>query len=426
MKLQNVLTFRLSLLKAIGIALWAVCFYFAIIKEINNKTDDSLTAYAESLITDYLAGEPLPDTHNGSGNNYYIHAVSDEYAKSHSHIRYRDMETYVADDNKFEQTRAVTYIFISNDDKFHELTVFTPTIDKQRLKNAIFIWLVVLYFGLLLGMIIVNLWTIRHSMKPLERLFSWLNSYKLGKNIKPLENNTKITEFRKLNDTVMRSIERNEKQYEQQKLFIANASHEMQTPLAVCRNRLEMLLDEEGLSESQMAEIIKTLHTLKELTETNRSLLLLCKIDNGQFADSRPVNLKKITLQAVNNLKPVYSRMKITVNNMCGDDMVADMDESLAGVLMTNLIKNAFVHNVEGGEINIMSDSRHIRIENTGQPDKLDSDKIFERFYHSPGKKSSTGLGLSLVKAICSQYGMSISYSFSNGKHAFEISKSKN
>lgn len=60
MKLQNVLTFRLSVLKAIGIALWAVGFYFAIIKEINNKTDDSLTSYAEALITDYLAGVPCP------------------------------------------------------------------------------------------------------------------------------------------------------------------------------------------------------------------------------------------------------------------------------------------------------------------------------------------------------------------------------
>ena len=146
MKLQNVLTFRLSVLKAIGIALWAVGFYFAIIKEINNKTDDSLTSYAEALITDYLAGVPLPDTHNGAGNNYYIHTVSDEYAESHSHIRYRDMETYVPNDNKFEQTRAVTYIFKSNDDKYHELTVFTPTIDKQNLKNSIFIWLVVLLF----------------------------------------------------------------------------------------------------------------------------------------------------------------------------------------------------------------------------------------------------------------------------------------
>lgn len=426
MKLQNVLTLRLSVLKAIGIGLWAVCFYFAIIKEINNKTDDSLTAYAESLITDYLAGLPLPDTHNGAGNNYYIHSVSDEYAQSHSHIRYRDMETYVTDDNKFEQTRAVTYIFKSNDDKFHELTVFTPTIDKQNLKNAIFIWLIVLYFGLLAGMITVNLWTIRHSMKPLKKLFNWLDSYKLGKNIKPLENKTKITEFRKLNETVMRSIERNERQYEQQKLFIANASHEMQTPLAICRNRLEMLLDEEGLTESQMADIIKTLHTLEDLTETNRSLLLLCKIDNGQFALHNPVNLKDVAIQTANNLKAVYSRMKITINNMCNDATVVEMDESLAGVLMTNLIKNAFVHNIDGGEITISSDSEHIRIENTGQAEKLDSEKIFERFYHSPGKKSSTGLGLAIVKAICSQYGMEINYQFYNGKHLFEISKSKN
>ena len=83
---------------------------------------------------------------------------------------------------------------------------------------------------------------------------------------------------------------------------------------------------------------------------------------------------------------------------MCEEAPVADMDEQLANVLMTNLVKNAFVHNIEGGEINITSDSSHIRIENTGQPDRLDSDKIFERFYHSAGKKSSTGLGLAIVK----------------------------
>ena len=56
MKLQNVITFRLSVLKAVSIALWAVCFYFAIIKEINDKTDEALTNYAETLITDYLSG----------------------------------------------------------------------------------------------------------------------------------------------------------------------------------------------------------------------------------------------------------------------------------------------------------------------------------------------------------------------------------
>ena len=86
--------------------------------------------------------------------------------------------------------------------------------------------------------------------------------------------------------------------------------------------------------------------------------------------------------------------MKITVSNMCEEAPVADMDEQVANVLMTNLVKNAFVHNIEGGEINITSDSSHIRIESTGQPERLDSDKTFERFYHSAGKKSSTGLGI--------------------------------
>lgn len=421
MKLQNVITFRLSILKAVSIALWAVCFYFAIIKEINNETDEALTTYAENIITDYLAGVELPPPNEISGNLYKIRNISADYASRHRHIRYKDTEMYFSRNYGYEPARSVTYIFKTDDGQYRELSVFTTTIDKDNLKRAILYWLIALYAVLLSGITAVNLWTVRHSMKPLKRLFDWLDSYKLGQKNKPLYNPTNINEFKKLNETVRNNIERSERQYEQQKMFIANASHEMQTPLAVCTNRLEMLLDDETLTESQMGEIIKTLRTLKSLSATNRSLLLLCKIDNGQFNNNVETDIKDVAGRILADLKPIYGRKDITVSTDMRQAPKVEMDASLADILLANLLRNAFIHNTDGGRIAVKTDGRTFSVANTGATAPLDETKIFERFYHSADKKSSTGLGLALAKAVCNLYGFGLNYRFNDGMHVFTI-----
>ena len=97
-------------------------------------------------------------------------------------------------------------------------------------------------------------------------------------------NDTKVIEFRRLNEAANRYAERAESLFERQKQFIGNASHEMQTPLAICRNRLEMLVDDgSALTEAQLGEILKVQGTLDYLVRLNRSLLLLSKIENGQL-----------------------------------------------------------------------------------------------------------------------------------------------
>ena len=94
--------------------------------------------------------------------------------------------------------------------------------------------------------------------------------------------------------------------FEQQKQFIGNASHEMQTPLAICRNRLEMLMEDENLSESQLEELMKTHQTLEHITKLNKSLLLLSKIENGQFTDTTQVEVNKLLRQYLEDYKEVY------------------------------------------------------------------------------------------------------------------------
>ena len=134
----------------------------------------------------------------------------------------------------------------------------TPTIEKDDLQEAILWWIVYLYLFLLLAILLVNVLVLHRTLRPLYALLRWFDSYTVGGKNAPLVNDTKVVEFRRLNEAAIRNAERAEVLFDRQKQFIGNASHEMQTPLAVCRNRLEMLVgDGSALSEEQLGEIMK-------------------------------------------------------------------------------------------------------------------------------------------------------------------------
>lgn len=423
MRLLHVITLRLSLLATLILFCWSVFFYYTIMNEVNDEVDDSLEDYAEMIIIRSVRNEALPTASSGSNNQFFLREITPQYAAQTPHVRYEDRDVFIEEKDEFEPARVLTYIFQNDDGKFFELEVSTPHIDKKDLRGAIFYWIVFLFLAILLCILLLNLWTIGHSMRPLRKLLRWLDRYRVGEDNRPLDNPTKIYEFRKLNEVVKESIERTEVAYEQQKMFIGNASHEMQTPLAICNSRLEMLLEDPSLTERQMEEIVKTRQTLEQLSRMNRSLLLLTKIDNGQFADVADVNFTESIQRLLPDYEMVYASENIRLQTELQGDFIVRMDESLAQTLLSNLLKNAFVHNHEGGEITIKATADSLLFENTGAPESLNRDYIFERFYHSSDNRQSLGLGLAVVKAICQRYGLRIDYAFNNGKHAFTIVK---
>ena len=400
MKLFHLVLWRISLALIVVLTVWAGFFYMAVVEEVNDEVDDTLEDYSEGLIIRALSGEDMPTASNGSNNQYYLYEVSESYAASHPQITYRDEMVFITEKSETEPARVLITIFRTEDERYMELVVYTPTIEKLDLLRAILGWIIFLYVLLLLIILSINIWVFRKNMKPLYVLLKWLDSSQLGKKNEPLENTTKITEFRKLNAATMAFAERGEKLFEQQKTFIGNASHEMQTPLAICRNRLEMLMEDETLTEHQLNELIKTHQTLENLTRMNRSLLLLCKIENGQFADTRSVCLNDILTHYLDDYKEVYAYRNITVTVTTDSSFCVEMNDSLVSVLVTNLLKNSFVHNIDGGFIYIKITANTFEISNTGEK-PLDRERIFERFYQGQKKEGSTGLGLALVDSIC-------------------------
>lgn len=423
MKLIYRIIIRITLTLTLILTVWAAFFYATMINEVNDEVDDSLENYSEIIIIRALAGEELPSENNGSNNQYYLTEVTEAYARQHDEIQYKDSLVYIIEKGETEPARILTTIFRNDEGRYYELTVSTPSIEKDDLKNAIQVWIVILYIALLLCIISISIWVFYRNMHPLYILLHWMDSYQMGKKNRPLENDTRITEFQKLNDAAIRYTERMEQLFEQQKQFIGNASHEIQTPLAICRNRLEMLMEDSSLSEKQLDELIKTYQTLEYITKLNKSLLMLTKIDNGQFADTKNLNLNILLKRYLEDYQEVYNHQNITVNVVEHDIFHVTMNESLAVALLTNLLKNAFVHNINNGHIRIYVTKNSIIFRNTGIKRSLDKEHIFERFYQGSKKEGSSGLGLAIADSICRLQNLTISYRFDEDEHCFEISR---
>ena len=401
---------------------WAFVFYWGMIEEVNDEVDDSLEDYSELIIMRSLAGKDLPSNDNGSNNQYFLREVDAAYALSKESICYRDSMVYIDEKNETEPARILTTLFKDKDERFYELSVYTPSIEKRDLKESIFYLLIGLFVILFVIILLINIWVFHRSMKPFYQLLEWLEHYRLGKNNEKLSIETHTTEFRKLNEAVNRYVAHSEEVFEKQKQFIGNASHELQTPLAICQNRLEMLLEDETLGEQQMSEIMKTYQTLEYLSKLNKSLLLLSKIDNHQFSEEKEVCLNEVLHRYMDDYQEVYAYRDITLTVEEEGELYWRMNETLAVVLITNLLKNSFVHNINKGSIRIVVSSSGIRFGNTASGSALDASRVFDRFYQGSKKKEgSTGLGLAIVDAVCRHSSLKIRYRFEEDMHWFEV-----
>ena len=404
---------------------WAVFFYLGIMSEVNDEVDDSLEDYSELIITRSLAGKELPAHDSGSNNQFFLREVDESYVRSHQAISYRDSMIYIKEKNETEPARILTTLFKDKENRHYELSVFTPTIEKRDLQEAIFHLLIALFATLLIAILVINIWVFRRSMKPFYQLLDWLDKYRLGQENEPLDISTYTTEFRKLNETVKRYASHSEEIYRQQKLFIGNASHEIQTPLAVCQNRIEMLMEDESLSEEQLSELAKTYQTLEYVSKLNKSLLLLSKIDNSQFVDSANVCINELVHRYMDDYQEVYDYKEIQITLNEKENFHLQINETLASMLITNLLKNAYVHNNEHGTIQIEIGKDYITFSNSGDLQPLDEKRVFERFYQGKKKEGTTGLGLAIVAAICRQCSLAVSYRFVNNKHEFHVTNNK-
>ena len=399
MKLIHKVTLRLALVILPVLLLWATVFYITMVHQVNDETDDSLDDYAELIAHRVITGETLPTPGDGSNNTYSIELLpaTQYYSDSES---YEDREVYLYWKKETEPARTLTKIFHDTDGTVYKLVVSTPTFERDDIIRAILIHIVIIYAVLLCTILFATVMVVRYSMRPLYSLLKWLDKYIPGKGLNefPEDEAESVIEFKKLTRAARETIERAENHLERQKQFIGNASHELQTPLAVLGNRIEWMMDNTTLTEEQFAELSKMRQSTHRLARLNRTLLLLSKIDSGHFLDRSDVDIVSIIENELEIYKDIFAEKELVCNVKIPASHVVQMDEMLATTMVSNLIKNAFVHSPTHGTINITVSHGEFSVSNSGDS-ALDKARLFDRFYTS-GKTGSTGLGLALVKSM--------------------------
>lgn len=278
------------------------------------------------------------------------------------------------------------------------------------------VFLFVLIVG---GLLVLNRRLSKSVWKPFRETLDQLKTFSLNNQTKIEFSKTDVSEFDELNQSLTKLIEHNVSVYKTQKEFTENASHELQTPLAILKNKLDILLQNQDLTEKQYQIAEEMNRALSRSSRINKNLLLLAKIDNKQF-DSETFHLDEVLNQSLEILQEHFEQKNISVNTEISDNVKVNGNIGLTEVLINNLIINAIRHTSINGSISIKLNNSVFEVSNSGT-EKLNSDLLFKRFSRFSKDNNGSGLGLAIVKEICKSQNWTIDYRFENNNHIFSV-----
>ena len=423
MKLLSYTYRKLALLLFLLMAVWGVLFYYAIIDEVVDETDDTLENYGEILMESALHDPSILETEGSLMSFYKFTPISEEEGRHYRQVFY-DATVYIELEDEDEPVRVMCTAFRMPDGQYYELKLMISILERDDMVEAMLWYLGALFLLFLICTSIGIQLVLKGVFRPLHRLLDWLHCIQPGKEVPPLDNPTKIREFRQLSDAALDMGNRSYKAYEEQKQFIENASHELQTPLAIVRGKVELLAESEGMTEQQMEQLDEIYATLGRAVKLNKSLLLLSRIENGQYTEMEDVPVDEILDELLPDLMDIYEHKQVRlIRKREEQPFIIRCNHSLAQILVSNLVKNSLLHNREGGELQVLTTPTSLVIKNTGDV-PLDGEKLFRRFYHGmDGKKDSTGLGLAIARSIALSSSLKLTYEWQDGMHTFRLVK---
>lgn len=423
MKLLNRSLLFLSISLVPIVSIWALAFYFNMLSEIKSSMDEGLENY-KRLIIQNAEKDPSILTKTYFDESFFTVKKIEQQEALGMKDEYQDTTLLMqdADDQapESEPVRMLITAFELNGD-YYELKVANSMVEEDDLIQELFYDILWLYGCLLISIVVINQVVLKRLWKPFYDLLVQLKSFRLGqsKSLPKIQSQTR--EFHDLNAVVGDLLHHATETYQQQKEFIGNASHELQTPLAMIQNKLELFIEKGDLKDSQYQDLAEVLNALERMIRLNRTLLFLTKIENAQDLDNQPVSINEVVLKVMDELEDIVEYKEVKLNLKEQETLWVEMDPALARVIVSNLLRNAIFYNCPQGSVWIEIVDGSLKIRNTGQQVRLDSQGLFNRFQKQKNQSEGTGLGLAIVKAIADLYGFEIAYSFEDSLHGFQL-----
>jgi len=300
------------------------------------------------------------------------------------------------------------------------ISTYGAMIESDDIKEAV---LKILFWILLLqivGAFGIGYFVSGRLFKPFRSTLEKIKTFKLNSRSYLPAEKTGVREFDDLNKFVEEMTHKAVSDYQNLKEFSENASHELQTPLAIAKGKLE-LLAETSLTEEQYKYVESLERTVKKLSRLSESLSLLTKIDNKEFENDHSVDFSKLIEEGLENFREFIEMNNLELKTDITDGVQVNMHPALADILWTNLLQNAIKHNIQNGEIVIQLTPDKLVLSNTGKNTDLKPDQLFERFRKADQNSPSIGLGLAIIERIVDQSGLSMSYVIKDPMHIITI-----
>lgn len=310
-------------------------------------------------------------------------------------------------------------ISINGDD--YTLKIKVNLLESEDLIMAVVILYISILLFLFMGILLINKYLSNRLWRPFYQTLQQIEQFEIDKNQKPHFSHTEIEEFDRLSKSVESLIEKNIVIYNNQREFVENAAHELQTPIAVIKAKIESLIQRNDVTEGQW-EILNTIsNTISRLNKLNKNLLLLSKIDKHYYSETETFSINQLIEKQLDFFKEQAKQKSIEMKIEFETNLKINANKGLTEIMLNNLLLNAISHNVQNGMIHLNITSKIFTISNSGKPNQIPAEKLFSRFSKSNDSARGNGLGLAIVKKIADSNNWDISYSFSENNHTFSI-----
>jgi signal transduction histidine kinase len=418
LKLLTKSTYYFLLFSSLAMIAGAVLLYFTIRRIVYKQIDNSLITEMEIIQDQIEQTDTIPDFAVSFGHQIEVRLLDNPLHKFQVINDTIVSDTISSDNLPF---RCLYYAGKTNRNKGYTIRILQTLSEKKELLEDISLYLFFLFLSLFLISILLNYLISIKLWNPFYVVVDKAEKFDIQSD-KPIElPETSIKEFRQLNTVFNKMTRKMRNDYLSLKEYNENAAHEIQTPLAIIRSKLEILMQRKELKKESINLIESINEATTRLFKLNQGLLLISKIDNFYFQEGKEISLKQIIGNSIIHYKEIMQLKKITVEMEANDPAIVKMNEILAEVLISNLISNAVRYNIDRGYIKCLINNRYLTISNSGVPLKTDPELLFRRFHKTSENPQSVGLGLSIVKKIADTYKMKITYTCTGNIHELRL-----
>jgi len=414
------LTFRRLMLPLLAVVLaWSAVMYFSLRTTVYNDVDEALHSRMAELLDDPRL--PVVDHSRDSlrsATDLYLEAVGPESAQAfRAHYpdgNARDTLLFDRVEQEDEPFRTLTFIKATEEGAYR-VTLLASLVNTEELLTSVLLNVLLLIAIVVITVLVVERTLIRRLWAPFHEALERIRSYRADRKAPMHFSDTPVSEFRELQRSLQELMRVNTERYALQKEFTDNAAHELHTPIAVAHTKLEELMMLPGLTGEQAALLGPAVESLQRLVAVNKGLLLLARIDDRSAATEERIGIGRLVRSVLEEQASLieFKALRVEVTGSTAPPWCMDAD--LAYVLVSNLLRNAMVHNVIDGWVRLTLSSEALMVENSGFPLHRPAQELLARFQRGSG--SGTGLGLAIVQRIAERYGLSVAYTASEGLH---------